>query len=191
MSLDQKSVLIDNDFICHIIETKMDIETISAKLKEAFTIIERYAFMHPLVFEKELPDAYKTLTIFSDNIVTKTEFSDIHDDDSGKMQYYVYLVRELYFAITGIKLSFSNNEIFTRWERNKNLGEVHSMSTCLLCRSGLFLSDDNDSKRIQEYIHGKAMGKIDVLNRKEFFDLYKSCGGTKISRMDKRKLSHE
>lgn len=191
MKLDNTSVLVDNDFIGHILETKLDKDVIASSLKEAFLQLNKSAFMHPLVYENELLPGNKELPVFSTGVIVKADFSDIHLEDETKKSYYTYLVRELFNYICGEELKYTNEEIFTRWMSHKNLGEVHSLTTCLICESSLFLSDDDDSKKLQKHIKEKALGKVVALSRKEFFDLYVTSGGNKIPREHRKKLGHK
>lgn len=190
MGLDYNSVLVDNDFINHIIETRLDKTIIAEKLEEALLFLCLSAFMHPLVYENELLEKFKTSPIFADNVVIKASFFDIHLDDPSRKQYYVMMVKDLYYSLFGEILDFSDDEVFTKWLRMKSLGEIHSLSTCLLCGCKMFLSDDKDSKILHSIIVNKCMGAVEVVNRTEFFDLYSSKGGKRISRSERRQLVH-
>lgn len=191
MILKNNSVLVDNDFFNHIIETRKEEDKIVAILKEAFTYLNLCASMHPLVYDNELIKNDRAICLFAKKVIFKLEFSDILSDDPEKKRYYIILVNELFNSLFGEPLFFSDDEIFTKWVRQKSLGEIHSLSTCLLCGCKLFLSDDKDSKNLKKFIDEKCMGQVSVLNRGEFFEKYIQEGGQNIPRSERRQLTHE
>lgn len=131
--------------------------------------------------------------LFDRGIVAKAEFSDIHQNDDSKKAYYAYLVENLYRAISGDALpaSLSSESLFARWLSRSSLGEVHSVATCLTCGCGIFFSDDSDSKRLQHFITEKAIGTINVYNRKELIDKHLAQGGAKLPRKVRQSLTHQ
>lgn len=191
MQINENCVAVDNDFINHIAESKLKIEVIIQDLKALFAHFGLIAVIHPLVYKNEVPDNNVKLNqIFQENVIEKIDFDDIFDGDDEKKIYYIYVIRELYSALTGESLGFSDDEIFTKWIRERSLGELHSITMCLVCGSKMFLSDDKDSKSLQKYANQKFIDKITVYNRKEIFEEYIKTGGTDIKRADRVRLAH-
>ena len=132
----------------------------------------------------------RTKLLFQKQTVQKAEFSDIFQGDANKQAYYIFLVTQLYRKLTGKVLPVSGNAVLSYWARQNSLGEVHSISMCLICQSGIFLSDDGDSKELKKHVEQMALGKIDVYNRTDFFDKHMNEGINKIARNEKRSLTH-
>ena len=128
--------------------------------------------------------------LFQEAVLHKAEFTDIFQNDAGKKTYYIFLVTQLYRALTGKVLPVSGDDVLTFWVRKNSLGEVHSVAMCLVCGSGIFLSDDGDSKALKAHVDRMAIGKITVFNRDEFIQKHMLEGETKLSRAEKRSLTH-
>lgn len=191
MMLDAKSAVVDNDFVNHLIESKLDNAKLIAVLNIVFSDLELTAVMHPLVYEKELlRDKDRVKLLFQEAVLYKAEFWDIFQNDAGKKLYYIFLVTQLYRALTGKTLPVCGEDVLTFWVRKNSLGEVHSVAMCLVCGSGIFLSDDSDSKVLKTHVDRMAIGKINVFNRNEFIQKHMLEGETKLSRMEKRSLTH-
>ena len=185
----QNVVAVDNDFLNHIVGTNLDECIIIKTLNELLSFFDVEAIIHPLVFQYEVPENEKIKAIFDDGIISKVEFENILKNEDEK-KYYIYLIRKLYRALFGKQLEFTDDEIFTRWIRLNSLGEIHSVSMCLVCGFGVFLSDDGDARKLKEYIEKNLIGKIEIYNRKQMFEKYKELGGSEISRTERNKMSH-
>ena len=191
MTLDGNTAAIDNDFTGHLVEAHLDDDHLAELLKVIFSELGLSIVMHPLVYEYELLKEKPRITmLFDRGIVNKAEFTDIHQDDPIKKSYYAFLVANLYRDLRGEPLPLSGEDIFTRWLRRVSLGEVHSVAMCLICGCGIFLSDDGDSKVLQNFIKDKALGNVNVYNRKELVDVHLKQGQTKIPRKERHSLAH-
>lgn len=191
MMLDGNTAVIDNDFVSHLIETHLDDNHLAELLKIIFSELGISIVMHPLVYEYELLKETPRITmLFDRDILNKVEFGDIHQDDPVKKAYYAFLVANLYRDLRGEPLPLSEEDIFTRWLRRVSLGEVHSVAMCLTCGCGIFLSDDGDSKALQNLIKDKALGNVCVYNRKELVDVHLEQGQTKLPRKERQSLTH-
>lgn len=191
MMLDGNTAVIDNDFTSHLIETHLDDDCLAERLSIIFSELGIYVAMHPLVYEYELlKDAPRITMLFDRSILNKAEFRDIHQDDPVKKAYYSFLVANLYRDLRGEPLPLSETDIFTRWQRRSSLGEVHSVAMCLTCGCRIFLSDDGDSKVLQNLIKEKALGTVSVYNRKELIDVHLEQGQTKLTRKQRQSLAH-
>ena len=139
MTLDAHTAVVDNDFINHLIESKLDDTRLISVLNIVFSDMGLAAVMHPLVYENELMhDNTRTKRLFQEKTIQKVEFSDIFQGDANKQAYYILLVSELYRKLTGNTLQASGNAVLSYWIRKNSLGEVHSISMCLTCQSGIF-----------------------------------------------------
>ena len=194
MKIDEQTAIIDNDFTNHLAEAHLGDDQLVELLRTIFSDLDLSTAMHPLVYQYELrQDLPRIRLLFDRGIVAKAEFSDIHQNDDGKKAYYAYLVENLYRAISGDALpaSLSGDALGARWLSRGSWGEVHSVATCLTCGCGIFLSDDNDSKRLQRFIAEKAIGTINVYNRKELIDKHLAQGGAKLPRKVRQSLTHQ
>ena len=188
MTIDERSAVVDNDFAGHLADSKLNDARLIELLNIAFSKSELTAVMHPLVYEKELLKTNRRIMLlFQALIFQKAEFNDIFQNDSGKRTYYILMVKELYKALTGKVLDASGDKVLSHWVRKSSLGEVHSLSMCLVCNCGIFLSDDSDSKKIQDYIENKVLVKLNVYDRTEFLDERLQ---DEASRSERRSLTH-
>ena len=191
MLIDSKTAVLDNDFINHLVECRIDNDRLFSILRTAFESLNLVAVVHPLVFEKEvLQDDKRIAALFAEQILCKAEFNDIFQGNQGKKKYYIYLIKQLYYGLKNQHFPVADDQALTYWVRRNSLGEIHSITTCLICQSAMFLSDDRDSKVIQEYAIRKSLGRVNVLNRNDFFEKYISEGNTNISRKERRSLMH-
>ena len=84
----------------------------------------------------------------------------------------MFLVPELYNTLMGRRFP-EDKDVFTFWIRQNSLGEIHSVSMCLVSECAIFLSDDGDSKALKNIVNQRAMGAIEVFNRNEIVKQYK------------------
>lgn len=190
MILDAKTAVVDNDFVNHLIESKLHDARLIAVLDIVFSDLDLSAVMHPLVYEKELlHEKERVKLLFQKAILRKAEFTDIFENDASKA-YYIFLVTQLYRALTGRALPVSGDDVLTFWIRKNSLGEVHSVAMCLVCGSSIFLSDDGDSKVLKAHVERMSIGKINVFNREEFVQKHMLEGESKLSRKEMRSLAH-
>lgn len=190
MQIDSASAMIDNDFLDHSVSMKASCEDVVRILSEIFLELGVDPMIHPLVMKHEvLNDSKRIKTVLSENIIKLPAFEDIHHNDTNRKAYYSFLVSELYKKFTGYSLDFGENDVFSFWKKGHSLGEIHSLSTCLLCGCGVFLSDDGDSQILRNIIKQTFAVDIAVHNRKAVINLI-SEKGTNLSRSDRRSFSH-
>lgn len=171
MNITSNSAAIDADFLNHIVEINRPAPEIAKILSKILSALGVVAVIHPLVREKEIklqPDKVKHL--LSNSVILSPSFKDIFQDDASKKDYYKLLVRELYRKLSGNILDTGDQDVLTYWITGKSLGEVHSVSMCLICGCGIFLSDDNDSKYLKKIVEADRLGSIDVYDRKEILN---------------------
>lgn len=191
MQIDARTAVVDNDFVNHLAETQMDTDRLIRVLDIVFSELDLSAVMHPLVYEYELLKKKKEISVlFAAGVIDKAEFEDIFSSNPQKESYYIYLVENLYRSLMGEGFPIPRREILTRWIRGKSLGEVHSMAMCLICGCGIFLSDDGDSKILQNHIARMSIGKIEVYSRDEFINKHLQDGVTKLNRKERQALTH-
>lgn len=190
MQIDGSTAVVDNDFIIHLVESRLEDDVLLSSISHIFDDLGLTALIHPLVYEKELPqDNVRVKLMLHRSIIQRVQFSDIFQNDEQEAYYY-FLVQELYHARTGRDFPVSGKDIQVYWKRRDSLGEVHSISMCMVCGCGIFLSDDSDSKWLGSYVRNRAMGSIAVYNRTELVDKYLEVGGTPISRSVRKSLTH-
>ena len=190
MQIDSSTAVVDNDFIIHLVESRLDDDVLLNSIRRIFDDLGLTALIHPLVYEKELPrDNVRVKLMFRQSIIQKVQFADIFQNEEQE-EYYYFLVQELYHARTGNDFPASGKEIQVYWKRRDSLGEVHSISMCMVCGCGIFFSDDKDSKWLGNYIRNKAMGSITVYNRTELVDKYLEESTETILRAVRKSLTH-
>lgn len=197
MQLNEKTAVVDTDFLLKLSESNLSynkqasiakiIEVVEAILSD----LDLNMVMHPLVYENELISPNECVCkLFDKKLIEKASFDDILQSDSGKTEYYTYLVMELYHHIHGAPFPFDENDVLCKWCAGKSLGEIHSLSMCLVCECGLFLSDDEDSKKIEVIIRDKFGGCVKVYKRKELIDQHSKAKKTLLSHSIRRSLTH-
>lgn len=191
MSIDKNSAAVDNDFINKVAQIKTGTMSPENILGEIFAALQIHGIMHPLVYEKELlKDRPGIKAIFDKNVVEYVSFDDIFQGDEGKKAYYMFLVPELYNALMGRRFP-EDKDVFTFWIRQNSLGEIHSVSMCLVSECAIFLSDDGDSKALKNIVNQRAMGAIEVFNRNEIVKQYKKSGAKALKRTDCKAFTHK
>lgn len=191
MQIDNSTAIVDNDFINHLAGSRIADDLLVCSLLDIFNSLSLVAAIHPLVYDKELfPQTDRIKLLFQKEVIRRLTFDDAFEQDSDKETYYCYLVAELYSYLNGYSLPVAGREVLNYWKRRESLGEVHSLSLCLVCDCGIFLSDDSDSKRLAEYIIRKSLGTVCVYNRKELIDKSINETATQIPRKIRQSLGH-
>lgn len=187
------TVLTDNDFINHLVESKLSDDELIEKISIILSELGFSAVVHPLVYEKEIMSENPRVKLFfEESIFKKIDFSDIFGNNTSKKEYYILLIRELFKTLKNkMDLPTSNDELLKFWVRKSSLGEIHSIATCVLCNYGVFLSDDDDSKKLKKIVKQKFATNIKIYNRKELIDKHESEGKTTINRNTRRSLAHQ
>ena len=192
MQINAHSAAIDNDFLNHALEIqKLPENDIIGLLENVFRDMGICPIVHPLVYQHEIQKEKKLIkTIFEKNIVQVVRFEDIHRSEDAKKAFYEYAVRELYNKLFGPPFNLNGQNVFTYWQCQSSLGEIHSLAMCLLCGCAMFLSDDKDSKKLQNIMQQYFATSIPVYNRADVVRLLKEKATT-IPRIDLRHFSHQ
>ena len=181
---------IDNDFLAHALEIRKPPDEVVRILSAVFRDLKVFPIMHPLVYDKEAQKGKPLIRQIFAQVIRVLSFEDIHENDPNKMQYYEFLVCELYNKLFGLPLNLKNCDVYTYWRRQSSLGEIHSLAMCLLCNCGIFLSDDEDSKRLQRIVEQCFASHITVYDRQEVREAI-SAREHSVSRLDLRLFSHK
>ena len=187
-ALDENCACVDTDFLIHVAETKCAAIDLLKYLAIAFEKLGLCGVMHPLIYEKELPQDMPIIQqVFEDQIIQVVDLDSLFsvEDGESKKAYYSLLVPELFKRLTG--QNFPVEDIFNEWKRKCSFGEVHSIALCLVFGCRLFLSDDSDSKQLRKFIDSD-LATFEVLTRKDFFNSREL--GNEIPRPIRRQLSH-
>ena len=191
MLIDSATALVDNDFIVKLLEARLHEYNLGDILTLAFSELNITGCVHPLVHQKEM--IYKESQIqelFENKVLYRLDFSDIFQEDEARKIYYTLLIEELFNIINDEPIPEYVDDILTYWASDCNLGEVHAIATCAVSGCAMFLSDDLGSKFLATHIHQKFNFKITVYNRKEFFKKHMNEGITKLSKKERRALTH-
>ena len=190
MQINEKSAMIDNDFINKIVEMNKSDNDFIRVVTEVFRELNVDPAIHPLVLQNEvLTSNIRIQKMLDEQIVKTPAFKDIHKDDETKKIYYSFLVLELYKKLTGVELELGDKTVFTYWSKRSSLGEIHSLATCIICGCGVFLSDDKDSRKLGYIIEQSYWGHILVHSRQAVVNLLREKG-TELSRKDLNSFSH-
>lgn len=166
------SAMVDTDFVNHVAAMNKAPSEVVRIFNDVMSGLGVNALMHPLVRKNEILSPNANLSeLFSQKAIEVISLEDIFSKDEEKKGYYEYLVKELYSALHGVTLA-PTTDVFTYWKSGDSLGEIHSTSLCLLCGYGLFLSDDSDAKHLKSLIQMRALGNIQVYNRKDVIEAY-------------------
>lgn len=139
MQIDNSTAIVDNDFMNHLVDSKLSDEQLTANLQAIFNSLELSVTVHPLVHEHEvLRDNKRIQILFQKSIVQQMAFTDAFESNSDAEAYYCYLVRELYGHLKGTEFPVTGRGVLTYWKRKESLGEIHSMSMCMICGCGIF-----------------------------------------------------
>lgn len=191
MKIDSTCAAIDNDFIGHLAESELSEKDLIDSLSTIFKELNITAIIHPLVHKNELLlDKRRICLFFDENLVKCVDYSSIFSDNLDKKAYYFHLVAEFFGYLNNEDLPVQGEDILCFWEKNKSLGETHSLAMCLVMPCGLFLSDDEDSQKLRKYIYRHSIGKVRVYDRKTLIDEHFKKGESKIKREKRRSLAH-
>lgn len=190
MIVDHTAAVFDTDFTNHICETNLDIKKIVEILYKLLETMGLQGIMHPLVYEKELIDPSDCARkLFEENIIMVPSFDEIFQQNSDKKTYYCdVLIPHLYKQMNGKTLP-NGWDVLNDWIAKQNLGEIHSISMCLICECGIFLSDDSDAKILRNLIHEQMPNSIKIYNRAEIMDEFGKAAG--ISRSERKSIAHK
>ena len=190
MQINSNAAMIDNDFLDHVVSMNFNSTEIVRILSVVFSGLNVEPMIHPLVVQNEvLVDSTKISAVLNQDVIKLPTLEDIHENDPARIAYYSYLVLELYKKFTGYELEIGEATVFTFWKRRCSLGEIHSVSTCLLCGCGLFLSDDSDSQKIKNIIKQNFAVDIAVHNRRAVIELLREKGTT-LSKHERKAFAH-
>ena len=191
----QTEAAIDNDFVMHLAE--IDNWSKEEHLNYVRLMFEELGvspIMHELVYANELyggPDTWvktKALLFFeNDNI--KQKMLDSIADSQAKRNYYKMIFEEIYRDFRG-ELSPEIQDVFKDWKSNSSLGETHTVVMCFMLECGIFLSDDNDAKRMALIINRKRSFDLKVYNRREACERIMEIGSAQLNKETRRRLSH-
>lgn len=191
MQLNEHTAIVDNDFTDHLVSCHLSDQNLLNDLKIIFSELGLTAAMHPLVYEKELlKDKPRVKLLFDQKVFFKIEFADIFQGESGRKMYYIQMVRNLYHTLMGEEFPACGDKVLTYWVRKKSLGEVHSFATCLLCNCAIFLSDDDDAKKLKRNLDRTLIDSVNVYSRQEFMGKFKEESKVTIPRKDRQALTH-
>lgn len=186
--LDSSYALVDNDFLSHALETKFDGEKICSILRAIFDVLDKQPVVHPWLATYELlTDNDLVSKVISENIIELASWENIHDNQEEQKTYYAILFKELYKKVYGISLNAP--DIYTYSVKQQSLGELHNITTCMICGCNLILSDDSDSKRFKRIISQTAVCNFVVYNREDLVASIRGLEGAP-KRDDLRAFSH-
>lgn len=177
MIITNEHTIVDNDFLGKILEINFDEQEKTRIIKQVFLNLGKRPIVHALVYNNEMLDKHKNAQVFVQGVVEIAKKDDILQGNSTLEEYYRKTFEDLYFELTGASVYdnyFTN--IWEHWTKQKNLGEVHSITTCCVCECDLFLSDDDDSKILSSVVENLHNITIRVWTRDEMLQIIEKQG---------------
>jgi len=188
-----KEVAIDNDFVMHLAEIDWLQEELNDKVRILFLDIKVIPIMHELVYINELENGAdcnnktRALSFFSHGIMRKKEMSSFLDTNAKK-KFYEIVLKEIYRDFKG-DFPKGINDVFKDWRAQTSLGETHTVAMCFIIGCDLFLSDDDDSKKLARILENKRAFKVNVYKREEVIDNFKA-ELKDLNKHDRRTIKH-
>ena len=186
----EHSAAVDTDFISHVADMHFPIEKTASIFAKVMQELGYEAIIHPLVYEKEILLEKQKYFIVK-GIINLPTFEDLFSGDLEKKAYYTILFAELFKKLNGVELDLGKIDVFTYWKVKSSMGEAHTIAMCLVCGCGIFLSDDDDSKKLQLIVRNNALGSITVYNRDECISQLKERGETSLSKRERKAFTHK
>lgn len=187
--LDSNCALIDNDFLNHAIETKLDENSKCALLNSIFDVLKKDPVIHPWISDYEVMWDSKTVkNIISKTNIKKAAWDDVHGNQIAQKTYYEILFKELFKKTHGFPPASS--DIFTFCTKKQSLGELHNITACMVCCCNLILSDDKDTKRFKTMISQTMICDFEVYTRDELVETIRGLEGAP-KRSDLKKFAHQ
>lgn len=178
----KSEVAIDNDFVMHLSEIDWEQEYLEKTIKTFFEELKITPVMHELVYDFELVSGaeteYKTISLvfFNHGLMKKKLFAE-YLTTPIKEKYYEMILKEIYRDFKG-EFPPSIKDVFKDWKSHASLGETHSVTMCFMTQMDIFLSDDNDSKKLKNILETKKQFTLNVYNREAACTRLKEMGTT-------------
>ena len=141
-----KRVIIDSDFIQKILSTD---SKNNERAKQSFLNIMKdldiQPVIHKLLLDKELMGNILISDMVNDNKIGVITLGDITSNYNEKRDYEQNFLM-LYKEMNG--KDFTDEDIFSYWKSDLNLGEIHSAIAASLTGMDLMLSDDKAAKKV-------------------------------------------
>lgn len=136
-------VIVDTDFLNHILKAKNGINTIK-------TIIDFFDFelvMHTWVYDREVKGINSDVQKFVDNNVEIVQYQDFLTDEEDWL-LYDFEFKALFVEMNHREVSLGKQTFDTYNKSGENLGEIHSVILSRFTGIPLLLSDDYNAKEI-------------------------------------------
>lgn len=183
--------VIDTDFLLHILEIRnIDPYCLFCKV---FQAVGQVPIMHTLVYRHEVPQQDAIVKkLIEEPVIDVIEFDNFLETPDQKL-YYEIVLDQLYANYTGQSIKKLITDVFSDWPRQNSLGEMHSLTMCLIIGCAMFCSDDNDSKRIIQCAGNSItdISKVLVFNRKDLGEKLRIEHGDKFNREEIRLLTRK
>ena len=85
MQIDNSTAIVDNDFINHLVGSRLADDLLVRALLDIFNSLSLVAAIHPLVYDKELfPQTDRIKLLFQKEVIRRLTFDDAFEQDSDK-----------------------------------------------------------------------------------------------------------
>lgn len=192
-----KEAAIDNDFLCHIAEIKLDNGIdLNELVKKFFAGMDVAPIIHTLVYKNESNDAgnsentrNRINSFLSDNILSIKEKNEIVPSKAKEI-YYQTVFEELYREFKG-DIPENIKDIWEDWEKKASFGETHTVAMCCLIECGIFLSDDHGANLLKKIIAEKYNFAVEVYDRSEAVRYVQEHGKNNLVKWERKVLKHK
>lgn len=178
MKGEQRITIIDNDFLQYLMRNQKKIDGVMLFQKMVKELNIR-PIVHPYVYHQEMFSSGQAKLLVDAGHLKVIEYSDFLKDQQEK-DHYNQMFCHMYKSMNGEAVLLKHTDALTYREARANLGEIHSLLLAIFCGYDMFLSNDNGSKHIVDYV---APGKqIDVYNIMDIFKIIAVHRGSLISK---------
>lgn len=165
MSDKERMVLVDTDFINHVVSSCKNSDDGERLLLALFDELGFVPYVHPWVAEFEFVDTKLKNTI-SHRIIKTLSWSELIGDNDELLPIYEFNVIDLYEKLTNIKLDLNGRPITTFRMAGSSLGEVQSVAAAQQLNVPILCSNDHGSKDLATLVNSSAY-KLEVYNTSE------------------------
>lgn len=155
MSVEKRKVLVDTDFINHVINSgsnEKEGENLLATLCDELGVIP---YVHPWIADNEFV-LTKTKNTIKHGIVKKLSWDEIVGTDSSMLEFYEMVVKDLYKKMQNEDLDLSRCSIKDLRMSRSSLGEIQTIIVAQQLNIPVFYSNDRGSKFLATKVNSSA-----------------------------------
>lgn len=188
MSDEEKIVLVDTDFINHILSAGKDYNDGERLLSELFSNMECTPYVHPWVADNEFVSTKLKSTI-SKGIIKKLSWCKLIGNDKELLDFYQFNVCDLYEKLMGVRLDLKGQSIVELRMSQSSVGEVQSVIAAQQLEISIFCSNDHSSKDLATLVNNSTY-ELKVYNVAETLTYISKMPETSITFEECKSIVH-